>query len=187
MALTRWDPFTALAWLDEELARLDEEFDEIISRTWGAASTRMSTGYVPAVDMYTDGPDVVIRLELPGVDVEDDVDIEVAEGRLTISGRRRDEFESREESGKVLVRELRYGSFRRDFALPEGVTADDIEATYDRGMLEVRVRNVTRTPAAKKIPIRTAREMKAIEAAGAEKKPEKDTEKKTARNGQQTS
>ncbi len=54
----------------------------------------------------------------------------------------------------MLVRELRYGAFRREFALPDGVTADDIEAAYDRGMLHVRVRNVTK-PAepARKIPI----------------------------------
>ena len=73
-----------------------------------------------------------------------DVDIEVAEGRLTISGERRDVTEDRDKDGQVLVRELRYGSFRREFALPEGITADNVEATYDKGLLEVRVREVTK-------------------------------------------
>ena len=85
MALTRWDPFTTLA-------RLDEDFDQLVRRAWGTpreGSQRTSTlGYVPAIDMYADGTDVVINLELPGVDVGKDVDIEVAEGRLTISGER---------------------------------------------------------------------------------------------------
>ena len=158
MALTRWDPFTTLARLDD--------FDELVRRAWGG-EPRMSTtgrkstsGYVPAIEMTTAGSDVVITLELPGVDIEKDIDIEVAEGRLTISGERRESTEHQEDdpqsSPKVLVRELRYGSFRRDFALPEGVTADDVEASYDKGMLEVRVRNVTKpvTPP-KKVAIRS--------------------------------
>jgi HSP20 family protein len=130
MPIMRWDPFTALS-------RMDEEFDDLVRRTFGSASYQ----YVPAVEMATDGADVVITLEVPGVDV-DDVDIEVAEGRLTISGERHDRTE--DSRGKVLVREVRYGSFRRSFQLPEGVTADQIEAEADKGLLRVRVKNVTR-------------------------------------------
>lgn len=142
MALTRWDPFTTLS-------RLDQDFDDLVRRAWGAPSqsgrSRTATaGYVPAIDMRAEGADVVVTLELPGVDVEKDVDIEVAEGRLTISGERRDMTEDRDKDGQVLVRELRYGSFRREFALPEGITADNVEATYDKGLLEVRVREVTK-------------------------------------------
>lgn len=155
MALTRWDPFTALA-------RLDEDFDQLVRRAWGTptreGSPRTSTlGYVPAVDMEADGADVLITLELPGVDVANDVDIEVAEGRLTISGQRRDSREERTEEGRVLVREMRYGSFRREFALPESVSADDVDASYDQGLLRVRVHNVTKpvTPP-KKVQIRGA-------------------------------
>ena len=150
MAVIRWDPFTALA-------RLDTEFDELVRRTWGSPTEgwRSTTGYVPAVDMYTEGADVVLRLELPGVDVERDVDITVENGRLVISGERQERTESDEQSGKWLVRELRYGSFRREFALPEGVSADDVEASYDRGLLQVRVRNVAKPEVAqRKIPIR---------------------------------
>ena len=154
MALTRWDPFTTLA-------RLDTDFDELLRRAWSgaapAAGRARTAGYVPAIEMRTDGADVLITLELPGVDIDEDVDIEVAAGRLTISGERRDRSEQREEGGNVLVRELRYGSFRREFALPEGVAAEDVEASYDRGMLEVRVRNVTKPVVPpQKVAIRTA-------------------------------
>jgi HSP20 family protein len=130
MPIMRWDPFTALS-------RMDEEFDDLVRRTFGSASYQ----YVPPVEMATDGADVVITLEVPGVDVGD-VDIEVAEGRLTISGERHDRTEG--SRGKVLVREVRYGAFRRSFQLPEGVTADQIEAEADKGLLTVRVKNVTR-------------------------------------------
>lgn len=157
MALQGWDPFSTLA-------RLDRDFDEIVRRAWGrpgaaAGPARSTAGYVPPVELAKDGEDVVIRLELPGVDVGRDVDIEVAEGRLTISGQREDTYtgEDGRATGQVLVRELRYGAFRREFQLPEGVTAEDVEASYDRGMLEVRVRHVTKPAAAPtKVAIRSA-------------------------------
>jgi HSP20 family protein len=164
MARTPWDPFTTLA-------RLDQDFDALVRRSWGTAPAagsrtpgRTTAGYVPAVEMRSDGADVVITLELPGVDVERDVDIEVAEGRLTISGQRRDRNEERDEGGKVLVRELRYGAFRRDFALPEGIAADQVDASYDQGLLEVRVREVTK-PAVppQKVEIRAAAAPRTIE------------------------
>ena len=135
MNVSRWDPFTVLA-------RLDDEFDELVRRAWGGQVTTRSVGYVPPIEMATDSSDVLIRFELPGLDAARDVDIEVHKGRLTVSGERRETQERSEHEGKVLVRELRYGSFRREFALPEGVTADDVSAGYDAGMLEVRVRNV---------------------------------------------
>lgn len=163
MALTRWDPFTTLS-------RLDEDFDQLVRRAWGAPAgggerrSRATAGYVPAIEMRADGADVVITLELPGIDVAKDVDIEVASGRLTISGERRERNEQQSEDGRVLVRELRYGSFRREFALPEGVTAEQVDASYDQGMLEVRVRNVTKPVVPpQKVSIKGASERQTIE------------------------
>lgn len=136
MELYRWDPFTALE-------RLDRQFDDIVRRTWGrpgSAAPAAGAGFVPAVEMAQEGSDVLIKLELPGIDPATDVDVSVHEGRLIVSGERHDV--RTEEGRQTLVRELRYGSFRREFALPDGVTPDDIEAGYDKGLLEVRVKNV---------------------------------------------
>ncbi|NHC15080.1 Hsp20/alpha crystallin family protein [Motilibacter deserti] len=157
MAVTRWDPFTALARLDREL---DSSFDELVRRAWGSGQ-RGTAGYVPAVDIRKDGGDVVISVELPGVDIDNDVSIEVANGRLAIFGERRDErtasSEQAEQGKGVLVRELRYGAFRREFALPEHVGADDVDATYDRGMLRVVVHNVAKpVPEPRRIQVRSA-------------------------------
>jgi HSP20 family protein len=142
MALMRWDPFTALA-------RLDDEFDEVVRRTFGASSYQ----FVPPVEMSVENGDVVIAMEVPGVDVGD-IDLEVANGRLTVSGERKDRRE--ESRGKILVRELRYGSFRRTFQLPPGVTPDQIEADVDKGMLRIRIKNVTRQVAPQKISVHGA-------------------------------
>ena len=136
MALTvrsMWDPFGSL------IRQFDSDFENMVRRSFGAPG---STGFVPAADAVRDGSDVVVTLELPGVDVEKDVNVEVTDGRLLITGERTEET-SKEESG-WLIRESRSGSFRREFALPEHVTADDIEADYDRGLLKIRVRGVSR-------------------------------------------
>ena len=58
MALLRLDPFTALA-------RMDQDFDDLVRRTFGAEANQ----FVPPVEMATEGSDVVITLEIPGVDV----------------------------------------------------------------------------------------------------------------------
>jgi HSP20 family protein len=127
MILRTWDPFNTLARLDHEL-----------DRVFRGSLAQPSTGLVPPVEVSKDGDDVVLTVELPGVDVAKDVDIEVDGRRLVVRGERR--HERGDENGSVLVRELRYGSFTRSFRLPEGVTADDVEASYDKGLLTVRVK-----------------------------------------------
>ena len=94
-------------------------------------------GFSPAAEIVKDGEDAVVRLELPGVDVEKDVNVEVDHGRLVIHGERRDEH-AEEKDGRML-REVRYGSFRRSFQLPAHVTGEAVSASYDAGVLTVRV------------------------------------------------
>lgn len=134
MALTvrsMWDPFGSL------IRQLDSDFENMFRSSGGRAGA-----FVPAADAVRDGEDVVVTVELPGVDVAKDVNVEVSDGRLLITGERAEET-SREEGG-VLIRESRSGSFRREFALPEHITADDIEASYDRGLLRIRIHGVAK-------------------------------------------
>lgn len=155
MAITRWDPFTALA-------RFDREFDELVRRGWNVGNGR--TGFVPPVEIVREGRDVVVRLELPGIDVDRDVEVTVDKGKLIVRGERRDE--RAEDHNGVLVRELRYGSFQREFALPDGMTADHVEAAYDQGMLMVRVRDaVIPEPEPQQIRINRTGENKSIDAS----------------------
>lgn len=97
----------------------------------------VSSDFKPAAEIVKDGDDAVVRVELPGVDVDRDVNVEVVRGRLVIHGEHRDEH-SDEKDGRTL-REIRYGSFRRSFQLPAHVTGDAISASYDAGVLAVRV------------------------------------------------
>ena len=98
----------------------------------------MTSGFSPAAEIVKDGDDAVVRLELPGVDVEKDVNVEVDRGRLVIHGEHRDEHARKRRDGRTL-REIRYGSFRRSFQLPAHVTSEAVTASYDAGVLTVRV------------------------------------------------
>jgi len=152
---TRRDPFA--------------EFDTLVRRAFGPATTwptSASTGFTPAAEINRDGDDAVVRLELPGLDVDNDVVVEIERGRLVVRGERRDQ--RTEEQGGRSLREVRYGSFRRSFGLPAHVTADAISAEYDAGVLSVRVTGVYAGSAAKRIEISstaTEAETPAIEAA----------------------
>jgi HSP20 family protein len=149
MQVRRWDPFTVLA-------KMDRDFDEVVRRTWGEQG-RVGATFVPPVEVVREGSDVVVRFELPGIDVERDVTIEVERGKLVVSGERRDKGGDGGER-QLLVRELRYGQFRREFALPGGVSPEQVEAGYDAGMLEVRVHAVIAPePTPVRVPISTGR------------------------------
>lgn len=119
---TRRDPFA--------------EFDALIRGAFGPVQTRPEA-FTPAADVTREGDDAVIRVELPGLDVSKDVTVDVQDGHLVVHGERRDEHTD-ERDGRS-VREVRYGSFRRSFALPKHVTADAVSASYEAGVLNVRV------------------------------------------------
>lgn len=120
-------------------SRRDPYFDSFVRRAFGptVAFRPAVPGFSPAAEVDRDGDDAVVRVELPGVDVERDVAVEVENGRLVIRGERRDE-RSGDRDGRT-VREVRYGSFRRSFTLPEHVGAEAVSASYDAGVLSVRV------------------------------------------------
>ncbi|BBY33909.1 heat-shock protein Hsp20 [Mycolicibacter minnesotensis] len=101
-----------------------------------------SSGLHPAAEIIKDGDDAVVRLELPGIDVDKDVTIELGGGRLVIHGERRDEHADTEGDTHRTLREVRYGAFRRSFAVPANVTGEAVSASYDAGVLTVRVAGV---------------------------------------------
>ncbi|MEO8814517.1 MAG: Hsp20/alpha crystallin family protein [Mycobacterium sp.] len=108
--------------------------------TVGGRHLPTPNGFNPAVEITRDGDDAVVRLELPGVDVDRDVTVELDGGHLIIRGERRDEHADTDEHRTV--REMRYGAFNRSFAVPARVTGDAVSASYDAGVLTVRVADV---------------------------------------------
>src|SRR5512133_2928554 len=131
MALVRWSPFSELADLRREMQSL--------AGLMGSRLTPFGSEekFIPAMDVSTRGEDLVIKVEIPAVDIEKDVDIAVDQGMLRISGKRSEERTDEKEG--YYMREMRYGSFERTFPLPEGVGADAVKAEYKDGILEVAV------------------------------------------------
>ena len=82
----------------------------------------------------------VLRAELPGVDPDNDVEISVAEGALTITAERHEEKQEGTRS------EFRYGAFARRVTLPEGTKEDTVAATYENGILEITA-EISQAPA----------------------------------------
>ena len=119
-----------------EVNRLFDEMFSNLGSTTGRQQRTQQSQWAPALDVVQDDGDLLIRAELPGVKRED-VEVTLHERVLTISGERRAE-EQREGSG-YLVRERRYGSFRRSLVLPHDVGEGQISARFEDGVLEVRV------------------------------------------------
>jgi HSP20 family protein len=92
--------------------------------------------FTPQMELVRRGNEIVVRADLPGVRPEE-VQVEVQEGVLTISGERRNEFEDQRDG--FYHSERRYGAFHRAIPLPEGVNEDDIRANFDHGVLEVAI------------------------------------------------
>jgi HSP20 family protein len=89
------------------------------------------------VEEFAEGDEFVVRTEMPGLDPEKDIDIQIGDGTLRIRAERRQESKTSEKGG--YRSEFRYGSFTRSVPLPGGTTEKDVKATYKDGILEVRM------------------------------------------------
>ena len=131
MALVRWEPVRELTSLQTEMNRLfNAAFD---APTGGNGGARRWT---PAMDLLETDDAFVIRADLPGLS-ESDVNVELEDNVLTVSGERKAEHEDKKEGFYRVERS--FGQFRRSLTLPEGVNADGITANFDKGVLEVRI------------------------------------------------
>ena len=134
MALIRWDPSGELSSLQSEVNRLFNAFFDVPA-SGGANGTGLRR-WVPAMDLAETDDHFVLRADLPGLS-QDDVNIELEDRVLTVSGERQAEHDDRGE-GYYRV-ERAFGSFSRSLTLPEGIDPEGVEASFDRGVLEVRI------------------------------------------------
>lgn len=132
MALIHWQPVREIDSLQDEMNRLFGRFFENPQDTSSGPARR----WLPAMDLVETGDNYVLRADLPGVG-EDDVKIELEDSVLSISGERHAEREDQDEGFYRIERAT--GSFARSLTLPAGVDADRVEASFDRGVLEVRI------------------------------------------------
>jgi HSP20 family protein len=132
MTIVRWEPLRELGSLQNEMNRLFNTVFDAPAPGNGGALRR----WMPPMDLVESGDEFVLRADLPGMSQED-VKIEFEDGTLTVSGERKAEHEEREE-GYYRV-ERAFGSFSRSLTLPKGINADAVSASFDRGVLEIRI------------------------------------------------
>lgn len=129
MTLVKWEPFRDLMAMQDRMTRL---IDETLSRIW---KEDMAQGvWSPPVDILERGDEVVVKVDLPGV-TQNEIDIRVEEGTLTIQGERKFVKESSEENYVQIERP--YGTFRRTFSIPRTIDQESIKASYKDGVLRI--------------------------------------------------
>ena len=103
------------------------------------------------IEEFMDGDTLVVRAEMPDVDIDKDVDITVHDGLLHIKAQRSEKEEKKDKS--FYRSEFRYGSFERTLPLPPGATLDDVKATYQDGVVEIRIPTSVPASEATKVPV----------------------------------
>jgi HSP20 family protein len=123
MEITRWSPFRELDAMDRRMRRL---FPDI-----GFVATPM-----PPADVFETDDEVVVELEVPGFSKKE-LDVELFDHTLLVKGERREEEERKEKA--FHVHERLATAFERRFELPTEADPAKIEASFDKGVLEIHV------------------------------------------------
>jgi HSP20 family protein len=129
-ALSRWEPFRGVNSVQEQVNRL---FEEMVGRT--TDESVLST-WAPAVDIYETEHELVVKADLPDVDLKD-LDIRVENNLLTLRGERK--FEKKVSEENYLRVERAYGGFSRSFSLANTVNPEAIKADYHDGVLTLTI------------------------------------------------
>jgi HSP20 family protein len=125
--------------------------------------------WLPAMDLVETAEHYVLRADLPGLS-DGDVNVQLEDNVLTVSGERTAEHEDQHEGYYRLERA--FGAFSRSLTLPNGVDANAIEAHFDRGVLEIRIpKPEQKKPKTVQITLGTHPDNQAIEANSSDPVP----------------
>ncbi len=148
--------------LPEELVELDSplaEFFRTLTSPWPFRPLLALTPgrhFIPSTDVFARNGDLVVKIDLPGVDPKD-IHVKVFEGELVVTGERKADKELKEEG--YYRKESTFGFFERHMSVPKGTREADIKAEYDHGVLEIVMPRPTKAeelPKAKEIPVKQA-------------------------------
>jgi HSP20 family protein len=135
--MTRWDPFQDLRDAQDEMAQMSPMLAHALGLHAQQGNGRATTtAWAPALDISERKDAYLVTVELPGVEA-DDLEITLEDGLLTIQGERHFTQESSEQQFHRVER--RYGAIRRSITLPAHLQAEQIEASFDNGVLQIMV------------------------------------------------
>ena len=130
MAVIRWDPFRDINTLQDRMNRLFED----ANHRWRADEPSSTTSWSPAVDIYENDTEIVVKAEVPGLD-QKDIELNLENNVLTLKGNREFEKEAKDENYHRIERA--YGGFSRSFSIPAVVDDSKIRADYKEGVLTI--------------------------------------------------
>jgi HSP20 family protein len=130
MVLARWDPFKDLVALHERMNRLFEESLSLSRRI----ETKPAGSWSPLVDIYETQTDIVLKVDLPGVE-EKDIELDAHDNTLFLRGERR--LPKNFTDGNYHRMERSYGTFQRSFTIPNVGQRDNFKVTFQEGVLEI--------------------------------------------------
>jgi HSP20 family protein len=133
MALVRWEPVRELNSLQQEMNRLFSTFFDSPTGNGGNGGVRR---WIPAMDLVETDDHFVLTADLPGL-TQEDINLEFEGDVLTLSGERKHSHQDRREGFYRLERAT--GTFSRSLTLPEGIDPEAVQASFDRGVLEVSI------------------------------------------------
>ncbi|WP_246481568.1 Hsp20/alpha crystallin family protein [Natronogracilivirga saccharolytica] len=132
MAITKYNPMQEFerAGVPRTFSSiLDEFFNDVVTSDSGRL-------YAPSIDISETDSHYHVQAALPGMK-KDDINIDLQDRRLTISGERKEETENKDT--KHHVRETRYGQFERSIMLPNNINQDKIDARFEDGILKLDI------------------------------------------------
>ena len=124
-----WEPF-------HDISKMHGEMDRLFSSFWTKSDRDLSKGieWTPAVDIYEERDEIIVKAEIPGVRKED-VSLSLMEDTLTIKGERKYQREEKREN--YVWMEGSYGTFTRVLQLPRPVKSESAKAEYKDGILKI--------------------------------------------------
>jgi HSP20 family protein len=125
--LSRWEPF-------RDMLSLRSDMDRLFSSLFGGLAEEREGFWAPIVDIEEDNESIIVRAEIPGLKRED-IKVSVQGNRLTITGERKQESETKNKTFHRVERS--YGKFSRMITLPTDVDADKVKANYKDGILNI--------------------------------------------------
>ena len=131
--LTSWESTRELSAMQDRLNRMNRLLRESYSPEVPEEALTTTT-LAPPVDIYEDEHNIVLKIEVPGID-EKDIDVTIQNLTLTVRGERKIEKEEKEENFRRVERQ--YGSFTRSFTIPSSVDPGQVSALCDKGVLKI--------------------------------------------------
>lgn len=165
-------PFAFMRRFSEEMDRLFADFGfgrDWLTPSFGRDLAPRGFGdfgealWSPQVEMFERDGQLIVRADLPGL-TKDDVKVEVTDNSINLSGERKSERE--EKDAGYYRSERSYGSFYRSIPLPEGVNADDANATFKNGVLEIAMAAPQAKPRGRRLEVKEGQSETAEQARG---------------------